>query len=47
MVSINTAYNEGAQSISADGIYCFLLPVPSDGWGSCDIYFSRKKKIAG
>ncbi len=44
MVSINTAYNEGAQSISADGnLLFFTACTRSDGWGSCDIYFSRKK----
>jgi outer membrane protein OmpA-like peptidoglycan-associated protein/tetratricopeptide (TPR) repeat protein len=44
MKSINTPYNEGAQSISADGkLLFFTACTQSDGYGSCDIYFSRNK----
>ncbi len=42
--SINTAYNEGAQSVSADGnLLFFTACTRNDGIGSCDIYFSRNK----
>jgi outer membrane protein OmpA-like peptidoglycan-associated protein len=42
--SINTEYNEGAQTISSDGkLLFFTACTRSDGWGSCDIYFSRLK----
>jgi outer membrane protein OmpA-like peptidoglycan-associated protein/tetratricopeptide (TPR) repeat protein len=42
--TINTIYNEGAQSISTDGkLLFFTACTRSDGWGSCDIYFSRNK----
>jgi outer membrane protein OmpA-like peptidoglycan-associated protein len=42
--SINTIYNEGAQSISTDGTLLFFTACTrSDGRGSCDIYFSRNK----
>jgi len=42
--SINTTYNEGAQSISTDGkLLFFTACTRNDGRGSCDIYFSRKK----
>jgi outer membrane protein OmpA-like peptidoglycan-associated protein len=42
--SINTIYNEGAQSISADGkLLFFTACTRNDGIGSCDIYFSRNK----
>ena len=42
MKSINTPYNEGAQSISADGrLLFFTACTQADGYGSCDIYFSR------
>lgn len=42
--SINTTYNEGAQSVSADGkLLFFTACTRKDGIGSCDIYFSRKK----
>ena len=42
MISINTVYNEGAQSISADGkLIFFTACTQSDGFGSCDIYFAR------
>jgi len=44
MTSINTEYNEGAQTISADGILLFFTACTrNDGKGSCDIYFSRNK----
>ncbi len=44
MMSINTEYNEGAQSISADGkLLFFTACTRNDGKGSCDIYFSRNK----
>jgi tetratricopeptide (TPR) repeat protein len=39
--AINTAENEGAQSLSADGkILFFTACNRSDGLGSCDIYYS-------
>jgi len=42
--TINTIYNEGAQSISTDGkLLFFTACTRSDGIGSCDIYFSRNK----
>jgi outer membrane protein OmpA-like peptidoglycan-associated protein/tetratricopeptide (TPR) repeat protein len=42
--TINTEYNEGAQTISSDGkLLFFTACTRSDGWGSCDIYFSRNK----
>jgi len=42
--TINTIYNEGAQSISTDGkLLFFTACTRSDGRGSCDIYFSRNK----
>lgn len=42
--SINTSYNEGAQSVSADGkLLFFTACTRNDGFGSCDIYFSRNK----
>lgn len=42
--SINTpGYNEGAQSISPDGMYLFYSGCNKpDGHGSCDIYISRR-----
>lgn len=44
ITSINTPYNEGAQSISADGkLLFFTACTRKDGFGSCDIYFSRNK----
>lgn len=44
MSSINTEYNEGAQSISTDGnLLFFTACTRKDGRGSCDIYFSRNK----
>ncbi|OFX62185.1 MAG: hypothetical protein A2066_07125 [Bacteroidetes bacterium GWB2_41_8] len=42
LASINTIYNEGAQSISTDGNLLFYTACNrNDGFGSCDIYFSR------
>jgi outer membrane protein OmpA-like peptidoglycan-associated protein len=42
--SINTIYNEGAQTISTDGKLLFYTACTrNDGHGSCDIYFSRNK----
>ena len=42
--SINTDYNEGAQSISTDGkLLFFTACTRNEGHGSCDIYFSRNK----
>ena len=42
--SINTIYNEGAQTISTDGkLLFFTACTRSDGIGSCDIYYSRFK----
>lgn len=44
MSSINTEYNEGAQTISTDGkLLFFTACTRKDGRGSCDIYFSRNK----
>ena len=44
LTSINTAYNEGAQTISTDGkLLFFTACTRNDGIGSCDIYFSRNK----
>ncbi len=44
MITINTMYNEGAQSISADGkLIFFTACTRSDGYGSCDIYFTRNR----
>ncbi len=40
---INTPYNEGAQSVSADGkLIFFTACTQTDGYGSCDIYFTQK-----
>ncbi len=40
---INTAGNEGAQTITADGRLLFFTACNrADGFGSCDIYFSRQ-----
>ncbi len=42
--SINTIYNEGAQSVSTDGkLLFFTACTRNDGFGSCDIYYSRNK----
>ncbi len=41
---INTQFNEGAQSISADGIHLFFTACNRpEGLGSCDIYYARKE----
>lgn len=41
--SINTTKNEGAQSVSADGRMLFFTACNrEDGYGGCDIYFSRR-----
>ncbi|MET1054463.1 MAG: OmpA family protein [Pedobacter sp.] len=41
--NINTAQNEGAQSISPDGMYLFFTGCNrADGFGSCDLYVSHK-----
>jgi outer membrane protein OmpA-like peptidoglycan-associated protein/Tol biopolymer transport system component len=40
---INTPRNEGAQSISADGIHLYFTACNRpDGLGSCDIYYARR-----
>lgn len=40
---INTRLNEGAQSISPDGMYLFFTGCNrEDGFGSCDLYVSHK-----
>ncbi|MBB6498648.1 OmpA family protein [Pedobacter cryoconitis] len=40
---INTRFNEGAQSISPDGMYLFFTGCNrEDGFGSCDLYVSHK-----
>jgi len=45
LTSINSTYNEGAQTISTDGkLLFFTACTRNDGWGSCDIYFSRNKE---
>jgi len=42
---LNTAWNEGAQSISSDGKWMFFTACNRpDGKGQCDIYVSRKIK---
>jgi len=44
LTSINTIYNEGAQTISTDGkLLFFTACTRNDGIGSCDIYYSRFK----
>lgn len=44
IAEINTPENEGAQSVSADGKLLFFTACNrNDGFGSCDIYFSRLK----
>lgn len=41
--TINTPQNEGAQSISPDGMYLFFTGCNrEDGFGSCDLYVSHK-----
>ncbi|MCQ2203306.1 MAG: OmpA family protein [Bacteroidales bacterium] len=43
ITSINTLYNEGTQTISADGQFMFFTACGrEDSKGSCDIYFCRK-----
>ncbi len=40
---INTQYNEGAQSISADGVHLYFTGCNRPGgMGSCDIYYARR-----
>lgn len=40
---INTQFNEGAQSISADGVHLYFTACNRpDGMGSCDIYYARR-----
>jgi outer membrane protein OmpA-like peptidoglycan-associated protein/Tol biopolymer transport system component len=40
---INTPRNEGAQSISADGMHLYFTACNRpDGMGSCDIYYARR-----
>ncbi len=40
---INTPRNEGAQSISADGLHLYFTACNRpDGMGSCDIYYARR-----
>ena len=40
---INTIYNEGAQSMTPDGnIIYFVVCDKPNGYGSCDIYFTKK-----
>ena len=42
---INTGYNEGAQCISPDGTYLFFTICNAEtGYGSCDIYWSKREK---
>ena len=42
---INTGYNEGAQCISSDGNYLFFTICNAQtGYGSCDIYWSKREK---
>jgi len=44
LTSINTRFNEGAQSISSDGKLLFFTACNrSDSKGSCDIYWARNK----
>lgn len=41
--SVNTSYNEGAQSISPDGRYLIFTGCErEDGKGSCDLYWSKR-----
>jgi len=45
IVEINTTQNEGAQSLSVNGKYLlFTACNRSDGYGSCDIYYSKRVK---
>jgi outer membrane protein OmpA-like peptidoglycan-associated protein len=44
ITAVNTPYNEGAQSISADGkLLAFTICNRPGGLGSCDLYFSEYK----
>lgn len=41
---INTQFNEGAQSISADGMHLYFTACNRpDGFGSCDIYYAKRE----
>ena len=41
--TVNTSYNEGAQSISPDGRYLVFTGCErEDGMGSCDLYWSKR-----
>ncbi|MEM9929979.1 MAG: OmpA family protein [Bacteroidota bacterium] len=43
---VNTEFNEGAQSITADGTYLvFTACDRPDGAGSCDLYFAEKDEV--
>ncbi|MCF6331882.1 MAG: OmpA family protein [Draconibacterium sp.] len=43
IIEINTSKNEGAQSISVNGKFLlFTACNRSDGYGSCDIYYSKR-----
>lgn len=42
--ALNTANNQGAESISADGNYIFFAACSRpDGYGDCDLYYSYKQ----
>jgi outer membrane protein OmpA-like peptidoglycan-associated protein len=43
---VNTEFNEGAQTITADGAYLvFTVCNRPDGAGSCDLYFAEKDEV--
>lgn len=43
---VNTEFNEGAQTITADGTYLvFTVCNRPDGAGSCDLYFAEKEEV--
>lgn len=43
---VNTEFNEGAQTITADGSYLvFTVCNRPDGAGSCDLYFAEKETV--
>jgi outer membrane protein OmpA-like peptidoglycan-associated protein/Tol biopolymer transport system component len=43
---VNTEFNEGAQTITADGAYLvFTVCNRPDGAGSCDLYFAEKEEV--
>lgn len=43
---VNTEFNEGAQTITADGNYLvFTACNRPDGAGSCDLYFAEKEEV--